>query len=470
MKTQFSRRSFLHAAGAAGVFTVLPRRLIAGSGETPPSETVYFAAVGVGGQGRADLKGLVDGGFGKVVTVADVDPRSITATKKFLPDVQTFEDYREMYDKVGKSFDAVVVATPDHWHALPTLDAMQLGKHVYTEKPVARTVWEIRKLMEAARAYNVVTQMGNQGHSFASHQTFKSWVRKGLLGDIREIHTWTTMRLLDSKSKIPELAKVEKVPDGLNWDRWVGPSEYLAYSPSFMPGRWRAWTPYGTGNPGDWGCHLLDPIYDALNLRSPNRITAEVTPDWDTKRDALAFPNASRIRYEYDLSNGKTMTIIWHDGEFCNEVPRPKELEEGRELGNKIVPGQWNAGAVVYGSKNVLKYGSHGADGCRVIPETAMREMIRDIKEEEKTKPNFWMTQIGSHFEDFVTAIKIGRKSNNPFETAGYVAENAALGAIAVRNPNIRLEWDCDALRFKNCEAANAMVTPAYRKGYELKV
>lgn len=468
MKAKLSRRAFLQKSGALASFAILPRRLIAGSGVLPPSETVCFAAVGVGRQGRDVLQAL--GNMGKVVAIADVDPRSIEATKKIFPDVKAFSDYREMYDKMGKSFDAVLVATPDHWHALPTVEAMQLGKHVYTEKPMARTVWEIHKMMEAARRYNVVTHMGNQGHSFSSHQTFKSWVRKGLLGDIREIHTWTTMRLLDSKSKIPELAKEENVPDGLDWDRWVGPSEFHPYSQYFMPQRWRAWTPYGTGIPGDWGCHLLDPIYDALNLRSPNRITAEVTTDWDPKRDALSFPNSSRIRYEYDLANGKTMTILWHDGEFCNEVPRPPALEEGREVGNKITPGQWNAGAVVYGSKNTLKYGSHGADGCRVIPESAMREMIRDIKEEEKSMPGFWISKIGSHFEDFVTAIKIGRKSGNPFETAGYVAESAALGAIAVRNPGVKLEWDCEALRFKNNDMANAMVTPEYRKGYSLKV
>jgi hypothetical protein len=266
------------------------------------------------------------------------------------------------------------------------------------------------------------------------------------------------------------LARPEKVPDGLDWERWVGPAEFHNYSPYFTPNLWRAWTPCGTGTPGDWGCHLLDPIYDALTLQSPQRITAEVTPDWDPKHDGIAFPNSSRIRYEYDLPNGKTLTILWHDGEFCNEVPRPPMLEEGRELGNKIIPDQWNAGAVVYGSKNTLKYGSHGANECRVIPETAMREMIRDIKEEEKSDANFWMTQIASHFEDFVTAIKIGRKSDNPFETAGYVAENAALGAIAVRNPGIKLEWDCENMRFKNCEAANELVTPRYRKGYKLKV
>jgi predicted dehydrogenase len=467
-KVGLNRRTFLQASGAAAVCSILPRRLVAGSGERPPSETVCIAAVGVGGRGRSVLQGF--GELGRIVAVADVDPRSIAATRELFPDVQVFADYREMYERAGRTFDAVLVATPDHWHALPTVEAMQLGKHVYTEKPLARTVWETRKLMEAALRYNVVTQMGNQGRSFPSQQVFKSWVRKGLLGEIREVHTWTTMRQIDARSKIPELAHPVQAPDGLNWDRWVGPSEFLPYSPHLTPNRWRAWTPYGTGTPGDWGCHLLDPIYDALNLRSPQRITAEVTPDWDPKRDRLAFPSASRIRYEYDLANGKTLTILWHDGEFCNEVPRPTVMEEGRELGNKITRSGWNAGAAVYGSKHTLKYGSHGANGCRVIPESAMREMIRDIKEEEKTKPDFYIKQTGSHLEDFVTAIKIGRKAASQFETAGYVAENAALGAIAIRHPGVRLEWDSDAMRFRNCDAANALVTPEYRKGYVLKV
>jgi predicted dehydrogenase len=463
-----SRRRFLGAAAAAGGLTIVPRRLIAGSGETPPSDSVSFAVVGVGGQGRGDIRGLGD--LGRVVAVADVDPRSIAETKQLLPDVRTFGDYREMYDKAGRSFEAVLVATPDHWHALPTVEAMQLGKHVYTEKPLARTVWEVRKLVEAARAHDVVTQMGNQGHSFASHRTFTSWVRNGLLGEIREVHTWTTMRLLDSQARIPDLAKRESVPEGLDWDRWVGPAEYHPYSPHFMPNLWRAWTPFGTGSPGDWGCHLLDPVFDAMGLQGPQRITAEVRPGWDPVRDRLAFPTSSRIRFEFDLPGGRTLTVLWHDGEFCDEVERPAALEEGRELGNRAVPGQWSAGAVVYGSKHTLKYGSHGADACRVVPEKAMRQMIRDSADEVKSDPEFWMSGLGSHFEDFVAAIRTGRKSNNPFETAGLVAETAVLGAIALRHPGVRLEWDRDRVRFTNSDAATAMVRPEYREGYALVV
>jgi hypothetical protein len=146
------------------------------------------------------------------------------------------------------------------------------------------------------------------------------------------------MRLLDSQSRIPELAKPETAPEGLDWDRWIGPAEYHPYSPYFTPGRWRAWTPFGTGTPGDWGCHLLDPVYDALSLRAPRRITAEITPGWDPVGTASSFQNASRIRYEFDLPNGRTLTVLWHDGEFCNECRVPRPLEDGRSSATGSCP------------------------------------------------------------------------------------------------------------------------------------
>lgn len=462
-----NRRDFLKAFGASASFMILPRRLVAGSGVPPPSETVYLAAVGVGGQGRSDVNGFLQRKDVKVVALCDVDPRQMAQAMKMVPGAQKFVDYREMYSKIGKSFDAVLVATPDHWHTLPTLDAMRLGKHVYTEKPLARTVVEIETLMKAAKHYNVVTQQGNQGHSFASEQTFKSWVQSGMLGDLKEAHTWVTMQQCDSPRLVDKALAGEKLPDGFDWKRWIGPSEFMPFSQWLAPNRWRAWTPFGTGNPGDWGCHLLDPLYDSLNLTAPVRITAEIRPGWDPVRDRLAFPHGARIRYEYRLTNGQPFIILWHDGDFCNEVPRPPMLEEGRELGNIVKP-EWNAGAVVYGSKHTVKYGSHGADGCRVIPETDMRAMVKDVKEAKKSESAFWIKRIGTHIGDFITAIKIGRKANNPFETAGWVAENAALGAIAIQNPGVALEWDAEAQRFKNSDRANGMVDPHYRNGYSI--
>jgi predicted dehydrogenase len=462
MSTELSRRSFLRVAGPVAAFTVLPRRLLAGSGETLPSETVHLAVVGVGGQGRFDVEALGD--QGRVVAYADVDPRMIEKARALLPQAKAFKDYREMYDQV-KDIDAVIVATPDHWHALPALEAMQRGKHVYVEKPLARTIGEVRQLMAAARKYNVVTQMGNQGHSLESNRVFASWVQKGLLGRITEVHTWTTMRLLSSTSKLREISKREEMPAGLDWDRWIGPAQYHPYSNWFMPGRWRAWTPFGTGNPGDWGCHLLDPIFTALELRAPRTVLAEVTPGWDPRTDALAFPDASRVTFEYELPNRRTLKVLWHDGEFCNEVPRPPMLEEGREIGNRLKPdGGWNAGAVVYGTENTVTYGSHGAASCRVIPEEKMRDLIRT-----KALSDFKNLGVGDHFRDFLTAIRTGRQAGSHFAFAGVLTEAALLGSIAVRNPGVKLEWDAASMAITSSREANAMVRPEYRQGYELK-
>jgi len=460
MKT--NRRVFLRAAGCAAGILIVPRRLIAASGETPPSETVCAVCVGPGGQGRADM-----GAFrhhGKIIGLADVDPRQLAHAKGIAPDAKTFVDYREMYDALGKDIDAVIVGTPDHWHALPAMDAMQRGKHVYVEKPLARTVWEVRKLMEGAARYNVVTQMGNQGRSFLSNAVFAAWVQKGILGRITEVHTWVTMRLMDSKGRLPDLANKHNLPDGLDWERWIGPAQFRPYYHGFMPGNWRAWTPFGTGTPGDWGCHLVDPIFTALRLQPPKTIQAEVTPGWDPKADALAFPNASRVTFQYELANKKTLKVLWHDGEFCNDVPRPPALEEGRDLGNKLAP-NWMAGAVVYGTENTLTYGSHGASGCRVIPEEKMKDL-----QQTKALGDYSSLGVGDHMRDFVNAIKAGRKAGSDFSVAGPVTEAALLGSIAIRNPGVKLEWDAQAMRITNSPEANALITPEYRKGYELKV
>lgn len=451
-----ARRGFLK--GTAG-FLILPRRLIAGSGETPPSETVYAVAVGVGGQGRADVSAFLN--CGRLIAFADVNPVSIGRAREIVPDAKIFTDYREMYEKLSKSFDAVIIGTPDHWHALPALEAMALGRHVYVEKPLARTIEEIRVLVAAARRCNVVTQMGNQGRSFESNRVFASWVRKGVLGRIREVDTWITMRLLDSRAHLPELAKAETIPEGFDWERWVGPAQYHPYN-HWLSSYWRAWTPYGTGTPGDWGCHLLDPVFTALELSAPKTICAETTSDWDPVRDRLAFPNSSRITFEFELPNRKPLKILWHDGDFCKQLPRPPMLEEGRDLGNATEK-PWTAGGIVYGTENALVYGSHGANSCRIIPEEKMKSLqtagALDIHKS---------LSVGDHMKDFVNAIKTGRKAGSDFSVAGITAQTAILGSIAVRNPGVRLEWNDDTAEFTNSPTATAMVKANYRDGWKL--
>lgn len=452
-----NRRSFLTATAA---FSIMPRHVIANSGTPPPSETVYAAAVGVGGQGRTVMQQFLR--YGKIIALADVDPRQIANAKKLTPDAQVFEDYQELYSKLGNSFDAVIVATPDHWHALPSIHAMQLGKHVYLEKPLARTIEEVRALVAAANRYRVVTQMGNQGRSLESNRVFASWVQKGILGRITDVHTWVTMRLIDSKSKISDLQTAYDIPAGMNWEKWIGPAQFHNYNPAFCPGLWRGWTSFGTCNAGDWGCHLMDPIFTALDLQPPRIIQAEVTPGWDPVRDARAFPNANRITFEYELANRKTLKVLWHDGEFCNEVPRPPMLEPDRELDNKLSK-EWHAGAVVYGTENALIYGSHGAGGARIIPEERMKGLIQANAFDARKNLG-----VGDHMRDFLNAIKAGRRANSDFRIAGLTAEAALLGSIACRNPNTKLEWNAAAMRFTNNPTADAMVMANYRKGYTL--
>lgn len=451
-----ARRGFLK--GSAG-FLILPRRLIAGSGEVPPSETVYAVAVGVGGQGRADVSAFLN--YGRLIAFADVNPVSIGRARAIVPDAKIFADYREMYETLGKSFDAVIVGTPDHWHALPALHAMSAGKHVYVEKPLARTIEEIRTLMSAAEKYRVVTQMGNQGRSFESNRVFASWVRKGVLGRIREVHTWVTMRLLDSKAHLADLASGEKVPEGFDWNRWIGPAQPHPYS-RYISSSWRAWTPYGTGTPGDWGCHLLDPLFTALDLDAPKSVQAEVTEGWDRVRDGLAFPNSSRVTFAFELPNRKPLKIVWHDGEYCKEVPRPPMLEPGRDLGNATYK-PWTAGAVVYGTDNALIYGSHGANGCRLIPEEKMKD-LREMGAVDIHKN----LNVGDHMKDFVNAIKTGRRAASDFRVAGITAQTAILGSIAVRNPGVRLQWNNASAEFTDHREATALTKADYRDGWKL--
>jgi len=461
---QAGRRSFLRTAGGAAGFMILPRRLIAASGETPPSETVCAVGIGVGGQGRRNLQGFAN--VGKVIAFADLDARAAGAAKKENPGAKVFDDYRKMYDELGKDTDAVIIATPDHWHALPALEAMQRGKHVYLEKPLARTVWEVRKLLEGAARYKVVTQMGNQGRSFESNSVFASWVQRGVLGRITEVHAWVTQGMFNSQNHLPDLAKEYPVPKELDWERWVGPSPFHPYNPKFAPGAWRAWTPFGTGQPGDMACHVLDPIFTALRLPPPTTIQAEVTPSWDKQKHALAYPNDSRITFGFELVNRKPLSILWHHGNFCKDVPRPPELEEGRTLGNEEggdLGGR--AGAIVYGTANTLTYGSHGAEACRVIPEEKMKGLVQT-----KALGGYRNLGVGDHHRDFVNAIKTGRTAGSDFHVVGAEVETALLGSIAIRNPGIKLEWDAQAMRITNCPEADAMVTPEYRQGYELKV
>jgi len=448
MNDQFSltRRQFVGALGAAlGTVTIVPRHVVAGSGMAPPSEKLNIAGIGVGGMGRGDLK-AVSGE--NVVALCDVDLRRAADTIKDFPKAKVYRDFRKMFDEMDKQIDAVVVATPDHTHAVASLAAMRRGKHVYCEKPLAHTVGEVRAMMQAAREHKVVTQLGNQGHSFESIRQFCEWVWDGAIGSVHTIHAGCSA-VNSGLDQLPRLKERPSVPDELAWDLWLGPAKERPYHPAYLPASWRGWVPFGNGTVGDWTCHVIDPVFWALDLGAPRTIQAQVK-DYDPKTQGDAFPKGEVITFEFP-ARGKRgpVTLHWYSG--TEKIPRPKELEPGaKDVGT---------GAVVQGDKGTIVYGSHGAGGVRLIPE----ERMKAYKQPPKSLP-----RVSGHQQDWLQAIRKGTRAGSDFSYGGPLTEVALLGVIAIKLPGQKLVWDAEKMRFTNCPEANDYVSPPPRAGWAL--
>lgn len=446
-----SRRHFLRHASAttallAGAPMVLPSHVLGANGQTPPSNKINLACIGVGGRGADDIGGLAP--HCNIVALCDVDARSAADTFKRYPAAKRYQDFRKMFDEASSSFDAVLVATPDHTHAVAAMAALRHGKHLYCEKPLAHSVGEIRALMRAARESKVVTQLGNQGHSFGSIRNFVEWIQAGAIGQVHTIHAGCEA----ANSGIDQLAQLKEshpVPPGLNWDLWLGPSPMRPYHPAYLPGSWRSWTPFGNGTIGDWMCHVVDPVFWALDLGLPKSIVAEV-PNYNPKTQGDSFPKGDLVTFEFAAKGNRgPITLHWHDG--TNRVPRPEEFEpDEKDIG---------AGAVVIGDKGKIAYGSHGADRVRLLPAKRMESFVRP----PKTLP-----RVRDHYTDWADAIRNGRKAGSDFSYGGPLTEIALLGVIAITLAGTKLEWDAERMRFTNCEEANALVDPLARSGWTL--
>jgi predicted dehydrogenase len=363
MKKQsaITRRQFVSAAGTAlATVTIVPRFVVARSGETPPSEKLNIAGIGVGGMGRGDLEAVSSQ---NIVALCDVDANRAAGTFKRFPQARIYRDFRNLFDEMEKQIDAVVVATPDHTHAVAAMAAIRRGKHVYCEKPLAHSVHEVRQLMQAAEEKKVITQLGNQGHSFETIRQFCEWIWDGAIGNVHTIHAGCSA-VNSGLNQLARLKETRPVPATLDWDLWLGPAQQRPYHPAYLPASWRGWVPFGNGTVGDWTCHVIDPVFWALDLGAPQSIQAQVK-DYDPKTQGDAYPKGEIITFEF-AAKGKRgpVTLVWHSG--SEKIPRPKELEPER----KAV----ETGAIVYGDKGTIMYGSHGAGGVRIIPETKMKE------------------------------------------------------------------------------------------------
>jgi predicted dehydrogenase len=441
-----SRRRFLGSAGAAAGLMIVPRHVIAASGEKPPSEKLAIACIGIGGRGRAS----VDAARGEnIVAFCDVDDRRAGNLYEKFPDVKRYRDFRKLLAEVGDKIDAVTVGTPDHTHAVAAIAAIRLGKHVYCEKPLAHSIAEIRALQKAAREKKVITQLGNQGHSFETIRRFREWIEDGAVGNVHTIHAACDANHCRI-AQLPRMSEEHEIPPELDWSLWLGPAKMRPYNPMYLPGSWRAWSAFGSGTIGDWVCHVVDPSFWALDLGYPKSVEAE-EKDYDPKLHFETFPRASRIRFEF-AAKGKRgpVTLFWYNGEW--PMPAQDGLPEDR------VP---KTGAIILGDQGGIVHGSHGAGGVRLFPNEKMKAY-------KQPAPSIPRVRNNDHYNDWLDSIRAGKPAGSNFEYGGPLTELARLGTIAEYFPGTKLEWNGEKGEFTNNADANKYLNPPYREGWSL--
>ena len=444
-RKELTRRAFLGAAASAAAVTVVPRHVLGGPVYRAPSGKLNVACIGAGGRGGTSV-GAAAGE--NLVALCDVDQRHAGKAFENHAGAKAYKDFRKMFDEMEKQIDAVTVATPDHTHAVACMAAIKRGKHVFCEKPLAHSIWEIRQLMEAARKHGVITQLGNQGHSSETIRLFCEWVWDGAIGNVHTIHA-ACSAVHCKIDQLPKLKERHEVPSTLDWDLWLGPAQFRPYNPVFLPGSWRGWMPFGSGTIGDWVCHVVDPVFWALDLGSPVTVQA-LARDYDPRKHAMTFPKGSVIKFEFPAKGKRGPVVLyWYSG--VERIPRPKALEGGRK-----VP---DTGAVVLGDKGGITYGSHGANGVRIFPETKMRA----YQLPEKTIP-----RVRGHHADWFDAIRNGRQAGSHFDYGGPLTEIARLGIIAIQLLGQKLVWNGARMQFTNHTVANRLINPPYREGWSL--
>ena len=439
--SHLNRRQFLAGTAAAAAFTIVPRHVLGGPAGNAPSNKLNIASVGVGGMGSGDIRNVPSE---NVVAICDVERRHVDNALKQFPNATPHSDFRKMLE-TQKGIDAVMVATPDHNHAVVSITAMKMGKHVFCQKPLAHSVYECRKMADVAREMKVATQMGNQGQATEEARLISELIWAGALGTVREVHAWSNRYPPISPRGIPRPKDTPPVPPTMDWNLWLGPSPERPYHPCYAPFAWRGWWDFGTGVLGDIGCHQLSAVFKALKLGHPTSVEAcssnHQCPPEVTNETA---PIASITRYTFPAAGDRAaVTILWYDGGMM--PPRPEELEADRKFGV-------DDGLMIVGDKGKML-------GHRLIPETRAKEV---------GKPPQVLERSPGHYKEWIDACKGGKPAGSNFvDHAGHLATVVLLGNIAIRTKE-KLLWDGPNLRVTNCEAANAFINPPYRQGWSL--
>lgn len=459
---------------SAAVFTgitILPGNVISGFGHKAPNDKLNIAGIGVGGKAEVNLPYAWNNGTENMVALCDVDDRMAVKARGRWNNAPYYRDYREMLDKEHKNIDAVIITTPDHMHAVQALSAMQLGKHVYLEKPLTHDIYEARILTLAAKKYRVVTQMGNQGSSGDDTRKVETWIQAGIIGDVHTAHVWTNRPVWPQG--IPTPTGKFETPDGLSWDLWLGTAPARDYNPTYLPATWRGWVDFGTGSLGDMGCHFIDVPFRALKLGYPISVECSVTSVYTGFFEEVfytdCYPPSSKIHIQFPQRGSlPPVELVWYDGGI--KPKRPEELLPDEPLG------EWDGGILFEGTKGKIMAGLFGRNAT-LLPTKKMDEVsLPEI--------SFPLVENGpeGHQTQWVNACKAGygAYTSSSFDVAGPLTETVLMGNLAVRSYNLRegndfpgrkkLLWNGEAMQIKNFEAANQFVKRNYRAGWNLEM
>ena len=486
---EFIKKTALATAG----FYIVPRHVL-GRGFTAPSDKLYIAAIGCGGEAENDIHHFASSPKNNAVIafLCDVDERMATPRRKEFPNAPFYHDWRELFDKENRHFDAVTVAIPDHNHAIVGLRAMQLKKHLYLQKPLTHDIYEARVLTEASKKYRVVTQMGDQGASCDGMRTMREWFEAGVIGDIEKVYCWTDRPVWPQGISWPN--SKPPIPSELNWDLWLGTASHVDYIENLVPFNWRGWWQFGTGALGDMGCHIIGPPFKLLQLGYPIEISGSASTVYQgIFREGIypeSGPVSSSIKFRFRQKNGRDLDLYWMDGGITPERPDLLDTDANMNdaLANWPQENDYEGGTLFIGTKGKVSCG-WGGNHPRLLPVSLNKE----LKVPEKY-PRVAGGMDG-HWWQWVDASIAGygnMEVDSPFENyAGPLTETVLLGNLLLRSFNIQenitrndpvrgkveetrftgryraLKWDGAHMKVTNYEPANQFVRREYRQGWE---
>jgi predicted dehydrogenase len=450
MSRRTNRRQFIQQTGLAGIGFWVAGGISLGAAKAA-NEKLNIAGIGIGGKGSSDIDQA--GNHGNVVAICDIDDNTLNNKAKKFPKAKKYNDFRKMFDEMGKSIDAVTVSTPDHTHAVAAMMAIKMGKHVYCQKPLTHTVREARELRLAARKYKVCTQMGNQGSAENGLREAVEVIQAGAIGPVTEVHVWTNRPIWPQAPKLTKRPESKPVPENVHWDEWLGPAPERPYASGYHPFAWRGFWDFGTGALGDMACHTANMAFRALKLGYPTSIVAEngeINPE--------TYPGWATITFQFPARGDMpACKLVWHEGHRDGQknLP-PKELLHGENP-----PG---SGSLLVGKKGVLYSPDDYGARYFLLP----KKDFEGYKKPEKRLPRNGKGDDGMKAE-WVRAIVEDKPeiAYSNFDFAGLLTETILLGNVAMRAGK-KLDWDGENMKFTNAPDAEKFLHFEYRKGWTL--